>query len=460
MTSTTGNSKTDNKAIDNYSLVKEKPMHDFRYISIVSVVPARCGLFKYQELVICDKMYFFFKSILNDTHLTTRCIAPFSDILKPIDNIFTIERDPDSPDLLNTNNCELFGLLLCSNTILFEVLTVPTIDIFQNDTDQLLMSFIINYDFTSGTQSKYAINYLFNGAFRTTVLVVNSSFDVVDRLNVWVMVKKLYKSLGLVHFDKDSPDNNKMLVGDYVLDNEYNDATIVEILKKYDNDDYRFYVSMGQPITEPENLIKLHGYVMKSESSSLLNPDQMTCEFFEHILENSTVATPDMADVLNPIARAVKSVDAQYNRQLHLSKAFTEGIKNMIGWDGPTNPDRQVNLSQFTDVVSALRRFCVTKKKGKYTIDRSTYDLLNLLRKYIIRDEWENNTDDGDSSDNDEQCNNHCLVENRISDNEIYGFVGGNVVDGKIMACEIEKHEPGSRLHNEFEELVPITGQN
>ena len=297
-------------------------LYDHRCVSIVSIVPARCGAFKYQEIVVRDKDVNsrVTKKTLRRRDLVTRPIAPYCNYWG-IDNIHTIERDENSFDLMDRDigKCELFGLLLNSNTTLFEVVTIADINNLYNDgPHQYLDSFIINYDFTSGPQGKYAIDCLFSeyDICNATVLIVDKFFDVTDRLNITFRIKRQHKSLELLSCDDDlSNMGDDVYIKPCRLDKNYEQVKIIDIIKKYNHDDYRFYVSMGCRVTEPENLIKLHGYVMKSESSLHLNPKQMTCEFIKHILDDSTVAAPEIARVLQRMLSVAGIVDADQTKK-------------------------------------------------------------------------------------------------------------------------------------------------
>ena len=420
-------------------------LYDHRCVSIVSIVPARCGAFKYQEIVVRDKDVNsrVTKKTLRRRDLVTRPIAPYCNYWG-IDNIHTIERDENSFDLMDRDigKCELFGLLLNSNTTLFEVVTIADINNLYNDgPHQYLDSFIINYDFTSGPQGKYAIDCLFSeyDIYNATVLIVDKFFDVTDRLNITFRIKRQHKSLELLSCDDDlSNMGDDVYIKPCRLDKNYEQVKIIDIIKKYNHDDYRFYVSMGCRVTEPENLIKLHGYVMKSESSLHLNPKQMTCEFIKHILDDSTVAAPEIARVLQRMLSVAGIVDADQTKKKCISDALTQETKMMIGWGGPDDSDRWIDIEMYDDIKTALENFHTDKKWAKYTIGRATHDLLLLLQRQVEA--------------------NGIIDDCCISDNTIQDFVDNHKLNNKIMNCEVTKRNIVVHTYNEYEAMYPLIG--
>ena len=89
---------------------------------------------------------------------------------------------------------------------------------------------------------------------------------------------------------------------DYTLGNNYESISIKEMLNNYDYRFHRFYATIGCYIESPENLIKLHGWVAKSESAILLTPRNLTTELMNHFLNESTKEFKELAAIVKKIA--------------------------------------------------------------------------------------------------------------------------------------------------------------
>ena len=404
----------------NNDMVKPGPEYPYRNISIVSIVPAKCGAFKYQEMVLSDmnKTNDSFVKYLKSKNLKTTSIAPYSS--KKIDNVYTIWRDEESPDLIKnstkTKQCELFGLLLDSNTTLFEVVVLPSIDQFYSEEDDpQFESFMVNYDFISGRQSRCAIESLFYQyhIINTTVLVVNNLFDIVDCFNIFAQIKCSYKSLEIISFNGWTLED-KNITANFTLNDDYKSVEIADILKEYNHTSYRFYVNMGSYIDKPENMIKLHGFVMNSESSIQLNPDKLSCELFEHFTDESTQDYKDMAKILRPIANAIAEKNELWNHSEYLAKTLTPDAKMLVQW-GHNDMDRSIDIEYHDEIVDELKNFQSFETNAKYTIKNSMQKLLKSLQNEM---NWDK-------------------TEEQVLDDLIYNFTINNTINKKTIAYDI-----------------------
>ena len=394
-------------------------IYNYRNISIVSIVPAKCGAFKYQEMVLSDmnRTNTSFTKYLKSKNLKIKSIVPHNT--EKID-VYTIWRDPKSEDLMKNNRktkqCELFGLLLDSNTTLFEMTILPSIDQFYSEKNALkIESFMVNYDFISGRQSRCAIESLFYQyhIINTTVLVVNNLFDIVDCFNIFAQIKRSYKSLEIISFNGWTLED-KNITANFTLNDDYKSVEIADILKEYNHTSYRFYVNMGSYIDKPENMIKLHGFVMNSESSIQLNPKQLSCELFEHFVDESTQEDTDMVEVLRPIAKVVAGKNELYNQAKYLPKTLRPNAKIIPLWNyGCAN--RLIDINYHDKITEKLSKFYSCETNAKYTIKNSMQKLLKLLQQSI----------------------NHEIEEKIISDDLIYDFAISNDINGKPIAYNV-----------------------
>ena len=183
------------------------PICNYRNVSVVSIVHMRCGAFKYQEMVLSDmnRESENFIEYLNNRNLDTESIAEFSsnDIGDDINNIYIIRHADYSPNIKNELcYCDTQGLLLNSNTTLFELATLTSIDRF-HPPFLSLNSLMINYDFTSSRQCAVLLDGLFlkYKAIKTTIIIVDTAFRCIKYVNVTLKTKYSYKSLELKSID-------------------------------------------------------------------------------------------------------------------------------------------------------------------------------------------------------------------------------------------------------------------
>ena len=349
---------------------------DYRNISITSVAALRCGAFKYNEMVLCDKNVTKceYRDFLYNKGLTTKLIA-LHDVTSDIENIFTIWRHDRSTDIRHGTEaryCDKPGLLLQANTTLFELVTIPSIDQFypKND-DSYMDKLVISYSLTSGSQSRRAIDELFltgHGGKIVTIVITDSAFKVIERVNAAIEVKRSLNSIELISLTK-----KKTIVDDHVYDNDLEFMTINSILKKYNYCHHRFYATIGCHVDGVDSLTTLHGAVICSESMYEFNTPHINGEFLRHYTDERTQAPKDLIPIL---------------------RVF---MKNLVHRDGTYLVDKCLTKSKnpeiWRTVTAIYNANCNDKLRLKYTIAYSmerVIALINLQAKNgthnIVRD--------------------------------------------------------------------------
>lgn len=389
--------------------LKNEINYNYRNISVVSVVPMRCGAFKYQELVLSDKNRDSknFSEYLRDHYLETKLICNYRD--DPFKNLFTIWRRNDSPDFRNPEpkRCELTALLLKTNATLFELVTVESVDEFcssRSGGNKL----IIPFSMVNGPNSMIQLNrcFLHLRYFKTTMVVVNEDFSLKKYINILVSVKSGYKCIEIKSIDESKIDDfyYNERIHDFSVGNAKNYSTIKQILQWYSSDEHRFYIMVNNPVTDAHNLIQLHGLVMGCESSTQLEPRNMNAEMLDHYLDVHTMASEELAKIVAKFIEISRSPDTK------------------------CDDDGDFDVTKNNELLDLLRQHPIFNDQNhKYTIEWSMKRFIHIIckRANIISEYFSEIPDSND----------------RRYDINVLAFAFCNKIDGAPIHCETENDD-------------------
>ena len=371
-----------------------KPKYDYRNISVVSVVPMNCGMFKYNEMVPCDKNLHsgeFLDYMYYQKRLQTRPVGMYH-MNSDVSNIVTIWR---CDTFLNTCDmrtgtsakcCDKPGLLLKANTTLFELVTIPSIDQFYPKNDDSYMDrLIIDYKFSNGRQGMRPIDELLlsdgDNEIDTTVFITDDKFITIAHVNLVVKIKR---HVNLIEITTSSITHKNECAE--VVGREY--STIKKMLEDYDYENHRFYMIIGPQVDGVRNLIELHGLVVNSQSMHELNPTSISGELFKHYTDERTQAPKELAKLLKEFAKII------------------------ITWNG-TFTARHIDILFEPQLWELVHNYTVDdSKRSKYTISYSLQQLIAYMKKQMQH-----------------------VISRPISDGVVCQFIEENNVGGKKMRC-------------------------
>ena len=432
-----------------------KQKYDCKNISVVSIVPCKCGMFKYVELIILDANLKYSKSQHNfqdiglsiapavdfimyektesqlicfnkdlppqfpdiatesvgdmkyDTHTMDRLSALKDGMLyNPMVDYNKTPRIPKTPPIeMRANNlgivrqsvalsdvakntahfkkCNEFALLLDSNTTLFELATIPSIDLsYPIDNNSYLDSLIITNQLSNKHQSKFAIDSMFlkYKSILTTLVVTNNAYIYVDSFRMSFDVKRCG---WYIKFTSRSEDNCEIK---YVLNHCDEFKTIKDVLITFNYKYHKYYIVIGSYICDYENATEMYGAVIKNKTlSEWLNPTELNIEMIRHIDECNIELSKSLLDVIYTCREYINNWRHDAKKNIKASRDNNLGLA-IYEYRSTIDSHRKYTIlysiqSVITNIHNQL--FC---KKGTPPVTNERTHLIG--RKLLIGDEY------------------------------------------------------------------------
>lgn len=371
-----------------------------RNISAVCIARCSCGALKYHETILCDKNpknEGYAKTLERRNLVTRKLISDHS--FDDIENIFTVRRKKLNDGKImhgynrSSDKCESLGLLLQSDTVFFELTTIPSVEWGYPPHDTSYMdSLIICRKFANGLQGKLAIDKLFltKKIIKTSIVVTDDRCYLRDVFNIALSINP---SLGSIDFTTYCGDVVAKF-DDYTFGKGIKQISIPELLQTFDHD-HRFFITIGDGVEGFEHVIKFNQMVTESEFQCFqLRPVEMNYEAIKHFMDEHTRASKNLSNPLKPFV-----------------KRFTE------------NRLYKINIWDHDDLLNALKNYGKASPNSfyKYTVMYSMILLMNtLVDRYVLK-----------------QCG-----PDFVTDNTIYKYARSKYVNGEKMCIHLETTKP------------------